>query len=79
MDNGAGRGMSGHMMLYMPQSTSPAPRITAQTGWTDNSNVPLGAVSNGQYNGGAAITAVRFQMASGNIASGTIRVYGIVK
>lgn len=79
IDNGSGRGIAGHVMLYLPQSTTPAPRITSQMSYTDNANVPLGAMGNGQYNGGAAMTAVRFLMSSGTIASGTVRVYGIPK
>jgi hypothetical protein len=33
----------------------------------------------GQWQDTTAITAVRFLFSSGNISSGTVRVYGIVK
>ena len=40
---------------------------------------PLGYDSYTVYNNASAVNAVRFLFSSGNITSGTIRVYGIAK
>ena len=73
-------GVVGTARLYNPQSTSLQKAVTYDT------TSYVGAVSaivhdNGQgiYKSTTAVTAIRFLMSSGNIASGTIRAYGIAK
>jgi hypothetical protein len=71
------------MYLRLPQSTTQRRNITgfgqyvANTGSLNVANTPL---VNVQYQTlGTALTALRFLFSSGNIASGTIRIYGIAK
>ncbi len=76
IDNGSTRGVWGFVNLYDPSSTSPNPHMEGKIGYFDNANSPLGCVFSGGYLSGTAMTAVRFFMSSGNIASGVIDVYG---
>lgn len=72
-------GLSGSCRLTAPGSSSAYKHVTAQTSWFNTGSVVEGTVIHGAYLSTTAVTAVRFLMSSGNIASGTIRVYGIAK
>jgi hypothetical protein len=79
IDNSANYGLWGSVRLFKPQSTAPMPKFTGEIGYVDTSATVFAATVSGIYVGGAAITGVRFLMSSGNIASGTVRVYGHAK
>jgi hypothetical protein len=72
--------LCGSLKLFNPQSSSTNKLITGQFETFDTAaNLPLGTVLAASYQAVTAITAVRFLMSSGNITSGTIRVYGVAK
>lgn len=76
--NGSGLGVSGTVKLFNPAGTSNYKAMIAHF-WTPSaaSSSGLPGTSGGQYGGGTgAITGIRFLFSSGNIASGTIRIYG---
>ena len=69
---------SGYLYLFNPSSTTFVKHFISSTQRTDN------ATSNNFYTAGygnttSAINAVQFTMASGNIDSGVIKMYGITK
>ena len=69
---------SGYLHLFEPSSTTFVKHFISSTQRTDN------ATSNNYYTAGycnttSAIDAVQFTMASGNIDSGTIQMFGVVK
>lgn len=76
IDNGANSSLSGFLKMYNPSGTAGYRRFVGELGYTDNSGTIVGNLVNAQYQTTTAITAVRFFMASGNIASGIIDVYG---
>lgn len=74
------QGLSGHAILANPLGVSGWKKITgAVTWWYDGTPELLGASINAAYKSATAVNALRFKMSSGNIASGTIRVYGLAK
>jgi hypothetical protein len=69
---------SGYLYLFSPSNTTFVKHFISSTQRTDN------ATSNNFYTAGygnttSAINAVQFTMASGNIDSGVIKMYGITK
>ena len=70
---------SGSWRLSGPQSTASAKTVIGQAGYVDNTGTIIGCTLTGLYIPTTAVTAVRFLMSSGNITSGTIRVYGVAK
>ncbi len=79
LSNGATRGVDGTFRLFDPQTTARHKRVLGQTFSYDVSGFNLYNSCNGVYQSTTAVTAFQFLMSSGNIASGTIRVYGIAK
>jgi hypothetical protein len=78
--SGTAAGLSGSLRVSNPSSTS-APKNFIGMGFsfTDatNSNNLAAATGAAQwYGGNGAITGVSFQMSTGNITSGTIKIYG---
>lgn len=77
--NGSGGGWSGKASLFNPSSTTTRKHVTLHGSYVRATTGSLGmnVQGNGFWNGGnAAINAVRFIMSSGNVASGTITMYG---
>lgn len=70
--------MNGSIRLYNPGSGTLVPRILGMVNYFDGTYYPANNVT-GVYHSTTAITAFQFLMSSGNIASGTIRVYGVAK
>jgi hypothetical protein len=74
-------GICGQIRLYQPGSTTMYKTIMGDL--TINAGGPVGYVGNGQFSGWyrsfTAVNAIRFFMSTGNIATGTIRMYGIAK
>jgi hypothetical protein len=77
-DNNAGRGYCGTVRLYSPASSLAMKKILYEVGWITG-GVPKHATATATYNSTSAVDGFRFLFSSGNIASGTIRVYGIAK
>ena len=67
---------SGYMYLFNPSSTTFVKHFTARASVTQPS-LAEDVYSSGYINTTAAVTAVQFSMASGNIDSGTFKLYGI--
>jgi hypothetical protein len=54
-------------------------RVVSQSGWLNSTGNHNGAVVSGAYLQTTAVVGFQLLMSSGNIASGTIRVYGVAK
>lgn len=72
--------IAGSLELYDPQNTSWFKWVSGKFVYPDSgiSNMAVSEMG-GEYLVATAVTAVRFYMSSGNITSGTIRVYGVAK
>ena len=76
--NGNDESMSGTLYLFNPSST------TFVKHWMNNSHsysggdFALNGFQAGYVNSTSAVNAVQFKMSSGNIDSGTIKLYGVV-
>jgi len=70
---------SGELKLFNPASTTFVKHFIGRTNYVDGSSSPLSVDFNvgGYCNVSAAIDAVQFSCSSGNIDSGTIKLYGI--
>jgi hypothetical protein len=79
MSNSAGTSMNGKANLYNPGSTSLYKMLVYQFGIPSGTTELYNVVGSGRYRSTTAVNAFRFYFSSGNIASGTIRVYGVVK
>lgn len=72
-------GVTGRMYLHAPGSAVHK-HVTGQfTHFGENSSGFLGAMLAGRITTTSAVNAVQFYFASGNIASGVIRCYGVAK
>jgi hypothetical protein len=76
--NTAGEIVSGQVYIDSPTATGYRV-ISGQVGYIRFDGVAVNHAFSGTYSPGGAITGVRFLMSSGNIASGTIRLYGLRK
>ena len=70
-------GVSGEMWLFSPSSTTYVKHFMARTNSYGNYPISVDSHIGGYCNVTAAIDAVQFKYDSGNIASGTIKLYGI--
>jgi len=73
---GASRPLSGEIRIFGPASSSEK-MITWHFGFVDSAGVWRYAMGAGSYNATTVIDAFRLMMSSGNIASGTIALYGL--
>lgn len=71
--------LNGSMKLYNPASAALYKMVTGQTATLKSDGNFYSTLIAGQYTSATAVDAFRFLFASGNIASGTIRVYGVAK
>lgn len=83
LDDGLGgtssRGYSGTIYLYNPSATTTKQYVTYQDGREDNSGNFRATFGGGCYDtAGVAIQGIQILAASGNIASGTMKVYGFL-
>lgn len=79
LSNTSTDGVCGYVRLYTPQSTASHKFVTAQLTNVDSAGNFVQVHDAGRYSSTTAVTGIRFLMSSGNIASGTIRVYGLTK
>jgi hypothetical protein len=78
IDSASTPGLNGYIRLYNPGSSTTSKIVNGQVSYRASSNY-LSAVFNGTFDSNTAANAFRFLEPSGNIASGTIRCYGIAK
>ena len=69
---------SGEMHLFEPSSTTFVKHFTSHINMYENGNSCHTIFAAGYINDTTAITRVRFKFSSGNIATGTIKMYGVV-
>jgi hypothetical protein len=72
-------GFTGTLRLYDPASTAHYKRVLGQTVNFNSFPAHLQSMVHGVYLSTTAVDAFQFLISSGNIVSGTIRVYGIAK
>ena len=67
------------MFLFNPSSTTFVKHFIARFPYMDSRSPQYvyDCFTSGYFNTTSAITAIRFQMGSGNIDAGTIKLYGI--
>lgn len=73
------KGLCGSFRLCEPANTALHKRLFGQTLFDSTSALLVIGVVAGEYRVTTAVDAFQILMASGNITSGTVRVYGIVK
>ena len=71
-------GVNGELFLFSPSSTTFVKHFQARTSHNDRNNFEYDSYTAGYFNVTAAIDAIQFKFASGNIGSGTIKLYGIL-
>lgn len=72
-------GLVGSIRLFDPGSSSAHKAINGNIFFRNSAGTRITHVVSGAYEANTAVNAFQFLMSSGNIASGTIRVYGIAK
>lgn len=73
-------GISGFIRLYNPLGVASHKHILGEISWVNSTGaVRDGQMIRGSYESTTAVNAFQFLASSGNLASGTIRVYGIAK
>ena len=77
--NGSDESMSGSLCIFNPSSTIFVKHWINESHHMDGTGSPLAVrdMMAGYFNTTSAINAIRFQMSSGNIDAGTIKLYGI--
>jgi hypothetical protein len=76
--NAAGRGASGLVKLLNPTSTTHNKLILSEYVYLDNSGNGVGSNAIAKVDNTSPINALRFAFSSGNIASGTFKLYGVL-
>ena len=69
--------VSGYLHLFDPSSTTFVTHFNASANESHGGDWSMNNFIGGYFNTTAAITAIQFKMASGNIDTGTIKMYGI--
>ena len=77
LGNGNDESASGELLLFNPSSTTYIKHFMAKTQYYNRSNYSQIYYIGGYCNTTAAIDGVQFSASSGNIDSGTIKMYGI--
>ena len=77
LNNDNDHGASGTMSLFNPSSTTFVKHFITETSSIRPGDINYRYMTAGYGNTTSAINAVRFQISSGNIDSGTIKLYGI--
>jgi len=75
--NGNDESGSGEMFLFNPSSTTFVKHFLASSNTYYGGDYSFNDFTGGYGNTTSAVNAVKFQMSSGNIDSGTIKLYGI--
>lgn len=77
LGNAANESYSGNIYIYNPSDTSAYTRINSFGSYSRADGNPSGYNINGVWHSTTAVTALRIKMSSGNISSGTFKLYGI--
>jgi len=77
LNNDNDHGASGTMSLFNPSSTTFVKHFITETSSIRSGDINYRYMTAGYGNTTSSINAVRFQISSGNIDSGTIKLYGI--
>jgi hypothetical protein len=77
--NDADQTISGSLTLFSPSSTTFVKHFISNLNFSDYGNYANNSFIAGYGNTTSAVNAVRFQMASGNIDDGIIKLYGVKK
>jgi hypothetical protein len=72
-------GLHGKLTLHVLNNASKYPTLFGALSFFSNGSALTEHVTNAVYKSTTSINAIRFLMSSGNIASGTIRCYGLAK
>ena len=75
--NASGEGSSGSMHLYDPAGTTYVKSWISKASEKVNTEYPIQTDIQGYLNTTSAITGIRFLCDSGNVDTGTIKMYGI--
>ena len=75
--NGNDESTSGELILFNPSSTTFVKHFISKSNDYERNNASSNTFASGYGNTTSAIDGVRFKMSSGNIDSGTIKLYGI--
>jgi len=73
----ADEGSSGELYIFEPNSSVFVKHFIARTRIYSDNNESIGSFVAGYFNTTTALTRFQFKMSSGNIDSGTIKLYGI--
>ena len=77
LGNGSDESTSGQLKLFNPSSTTFAKHFMSNVNYYNDSDYSINCYIAGYGNTTSAVNAIRFQMSSGNIDAGTIKLYGI--
>ena len=77
MGNASDECFNGTMMLFNARSTSKSTLIHSELSYASSSGHPIGTRSHGMIKPTNAVTGLRFEVASGNMNSGTWKLYGM--
>jgi hypothetical protein len=75
--NAAGEDYSGELTICNPTNTGGYIRADHKGGYRGTTGTLVSVYGHGYYGGSGAVTRLKFKMSSGNIASGTFKLYGI--
>ena len=75
--NGNDECVAGYLHLYNPSSTTFVKHFTACFNEYHQADFSINGFIGGYFNTTSAVNAIRFQMSSGNIDSGIIKLYGV--
>lgn len=79
LGNGNDESLSGSLHLFDPSNTTFVKHFISNCQWYHNGDYSANTYVAGYCNTTSAINAVQFTMHSGNIDSGTIQMFGVVK
>ena len=77
MGNGSDESTSGQLKLFNPSSTTFVKHFMSNVNYYNDTNYSINCYIAGYGNTTSAVNAIRFQMSSGNIDAGKIKLYGI--
>ena len=77
LGNDNDQSLSGTLKLFNPSSTTFVKHYIAQTHHSHEADLPVNFFKAGYGNTTSAVDAIQFSLSSGNIDSGTIKLYGI--
>jgi len=79
LGNGADESLAGTLTLYNPSSTTYVKHFIYTSNGYNGGNYTQNTFVAGYANTTSAVNAIRFQMNSGNLTAGTIKLYGVKK